>query len=69
MASDINPILEDTYSNRKRSWYLATEVYSDTETDCLVETSFSREVVLKYLRTLKKEYLATYNYNETVFKD
>ena len=69
MASAIDPILEDSYSNRKGNWYLALEVYSDTQPDCLVETSLSREVVLKYLRALKKEYLATHNYNETVFKD
>lgn len=68
-ASDMDPMLEDAYSNRKGNWYLAVEVYSDTEPDCLVETSLSREIVLKYLRTLKKEYLATYNYNETVFKN
>jgi len=69
LASDIDPMLEDAYSNRKGNWYLAVEVYSDTEADCLADTSLSRQVVLKYLRALKKEYLATHNYNETVFKD
>lgn len=54
---------------RRDNWYLAIEVYNDLEPDCLVDTSLSREGVLKYLRALKKEYLATHNYNETVFKN
>ncbi|MFK7813214.1 MAG: hypothetical protein AB8B59_12010 [Maribacter sp.] len=63
------PMLEDSYGSRKGNWYLAIEVYNDLESDCLTETSLSRESVLKYLRALKKEYLATHNYNETVFKN
>jgi len=55
--------------SRNGNWYLAIEVYSDFEKDCLQETSLSKEAVLKYLCALKKEYLATHNYNETVFKD
>ncbi len=54
---------------RKGNWYIAIEVYSDVEKDCLVENSLSRETVLKYLSALKKEYLATHNYNEVVFKN
>ena len=69
LASDINPVLENSYSSRKGNWYVALEVYNDAEPDCFEETSLSREIVLKYLRTLKKEYLATHNYNETVFKN
>lgn len=60
---------EDNTFSRKGNWYLALEVYNDWEPDCLAETSLSRDAVLKYLRALKKEYLATHNYNETVFKD
>lgn len=54
---------------RTDNWYIAIEVYSDKEKDCLHKDSFSREPVLNYLRTLKKEYLTTHNYNETVFKN
>ncbi|NJB71479.1 hypothetical protein GGR42_001941 [Saonia flava] len=54
---------------RKGNWYIAIEVYSDLEKDCLGENSFSREVVLKYLRSLKDEYLSTHNYNEIVLKN
>lgn len=54
---------------RTENWYVAIEVYSDLEKDCLAKGSLSREAVLKYLRDLKNEYLATNNYNETVFKN
>ena len=65
----IDPIFEDSYDSRKEHWYIAIEVYSDLEKDCLQVDSLSREVVLKYLRTLKHEYLITHNHNETVFKN
>lgn len=53
--------------NRVGHWYIAIEVYSDLEKDCLADNSLSRTLVLKYLRKLKKEYLSTYNYNEVLF--
>lgn len=65
----ISPVFESAYSSRKGHWYIAIEVYSDEEKDCLHIDALSREAVLKYLRTLKQEYLITHNYNETVFKD
>ncbi len=61
--------IKDPSVDRKDNWYLAIEVYSDLEKDCLSIDSLSREVVLKYLRALKKEYLSTDNYNEVVFKN
>ena len=54
---------------RSDNYYIAIEVYSDLEVDCLHVKSLSREVVLKYLRALKNEYLSTHNYNEVVFKN
>ena len=68
-SADMDPILEDAYSSRVGNWYIAMEVFSDTEEDCLAEDSISREKVLSYLRKLKNEYLATDNYNEVVFKN
>lgn len=65
----LDPVFEDSYQHRKGHWYIAMEVYSDTEKDCLQPGALSREVVLKYLRTLKQEYLTTHNYNETVFRN
>lgn len=54
---------------RKDNYYIAIEAYSDSEKDCLSIDALSREVVLKYLSKLRKEYLATNNYNELVFKN
>lgn len=53
----------------KGNFYIAIEVYSDHEADCLAENSFSRTVVLEYLSALKNEYLSTDNYNGLVFKN
>jgi len=64
---------EDDFSEpeeiRSDNFYIAIEVYGDYEKDCLAANSLSREMVLKYLRALKNEYLATHNYNEVVFKN
>lgn len=67
---DMDPIISNSVGpvSRKGNWYIAIEVYSDSEKDCLQINSLSREPVLKYLRTLKKEYLSTFNYNETLFR-
>ncbi len=62
-------VLEEGYSSRKGNWYIAMEVYSDDEEDCLSEKSLSRTRVLEYLRALKNEYLSTSNYNELVLKN
>lgn len=68
---EIEPILSNGVEEVQRAgnWYIAIEVYSDAEKDCLSPDSLSREAVLKYLRNLKEEYLATNNYNELVFKN
>ena len=42
-----------TSVSRNSNWYIAIEVYSDSENDCLQINSLSREPVLKYLRALK----------------
>ena len=59
----------DSKTYRNGNYYIALEVYSDAEKDCLAENSLSHDMVLEYLRQLKKEYLATHNYNEILFKD
>lgn len=66
-----DPILSDDDAGYSRvgHWYIAIEVYSDSEEDCLQMNSLSREAVLDYLRSVKKEYLSTHNYNEVVFKN
>lgn len=60
---------EDNSILRNDNWYIVIEVFSNTEKDCLHESSVSREDVLPYLRALKEEYLSTHNYNEVVFKN
>ena len=68
-ASDMDPVFDELYATRTGNWYIAIEVFSETENDCLLESSVSRDIVLPYLRNLKNEYLSTQNYNEIVFKD
>ncbi len=63
------PILDDMHTSRVGNWYIAIEVFSATEKDCLHDDSISKALVLTYLRNLKEEYLSTYNYNEVVFKN
>lgn len=63
LSEDAEPVL------RSGNWYIAIEVFSNAEKDCLREDSISRNVVLPYLRNLKQEYLSTHNYNEVVFKN
>ncbi|MEX0291610.1 MAG: hypothetical protein AB3N14_21080 [Flavobacteriaceae bacterium] len=55
--------------SRNGRWYLAIEVYSDAEKDCLEINSLSRAPVLEYLRSLKSEYLSTDNYDELVLEN
>lgn len=54
---------------RQGNYYIAIEVFSETEKDCLNEKYSNRPAVLTYLRGLKKEYYSTHNYNEVVFKN
>jgi hypothetical protein len=68
-ATDMEPVFEDAHTSRKGNWYIVIEVFNDTEKDCLSEASVSQQLVLSYLRDLKKEYLATDNYDEIVFKN
>ncbi|AYN66069.1 hypothetical protein D1013_01070 [Euzebyella marina] len=66
---DEHEFISGNHVTRNENWYVALEVYSDLEKDCLNPNSLSKEYVLTYLRYLKKEYLTTHNYNETLFKN
>ena len=68
-TTDMDPVFEEVHTSRIGNWYIAMEVFSETEKDCLHENSVSRQRLLSYLRNLKDEYLATHNYNEVVFKN
>ncbi|MGI9552598.1 MAG: hypothetical protein ACR2MT_15455 [Aurantibacter sp.] len=54
---------------RKDNFYSDIEVNNELENECLLEDALSREAVLNYLSALRKEYLATNDYNELVFKN
>ena len=68
-SADLDPILDGQYETRKGNWYVAIEVYCDTEQDSLHPNSDSRLIVSEYFRLLKNEYLASHNYNEVLFKN
>ena len=61
------PILSEDWEvvNRNGNWYVAIEVYSDFEKDCLSSTSLSRALVLNYLTSLKDDYNAHQNILES----
>jgi len=67
--ANMGPALEELHETRVGNWYIAIEVYSDHENDCLKDTSPSQQAVSTYLQQLKNEYLTTYNYNEVLFKN
>ena len=48
---------------------LLIEVKDDLEKGCFANYPLSREADLKYLRVLKKEYLAPNTSDETIFKN
>lgn len=59
---DDNSIFEDSYSSRVGHWYLILTVSDDQMKDCLSPNYQHRDAVVKYLRTLKEEYLTTNDY-------
>lgn len=62
MQTGNDTMFEDQHTQRDGHWYIAVEVYSDNENDCLDEDSLFREAVLSYLTTLKEEYLTSNEY-------
>jgi len=68
-TANMDPLLEKVHTSRIGSWYIAIEVFSDLENDCLANDFIFRPQLLTYLSELKKEYLNTVNYNEAVFKN
>ena len=68
---EFEPVISGANNTLSRSgnWYIAIEVFSTEEKDCLAKDSANRTKVLTYLRALKEEYLSTSNYNEVVFKN
>ncbi|MGC1514865.1 MAG: hypothetical protein WA810_04760 [Maribacter sp.] len=67
--ANLDPSLEHLHQRRIGNWFIAIEVYRDSESDCLQNNSPSKQTVSAYFRDLKNEYLATHNYNEVLFKN
>ena len=67
-SGDSDPIFEDVYMSRKGNWYLAITVADTKMNDCLKENYVKREAIIKYLKTMRIEYLNTYNYLEALLK-
>lgn len=68
---NFEPVISNATNTVSRSgnWYIAIEVFSKEEKDCLNKDALNQTKVLTYLRALKEEYLSTTNYNEVVFKN
>lgn len=69
LSAELDPMMEEHYETRKGNWYVAIEVYSDMEQDCLAADSASKPAISEYFWMLKNEYLVSDNYNETLFKN
>ncbi len=67
-SNDNDPLFEDNYETRIGNWYLALTVADNNFNDCLKPGYIHRDAILKYLRTLKYEYLNTSNYLEALLK-
>lgn len=65
---DSDPIFDDAYMSRNGNWYLAITVADNEMNDCLKENYVKQEAILKYLKTMREEYLNTYNYLEALLK-
>ncbi|MBW1295147.1 hypothetical protein [Aquimarina litoralis] len=61
---DTDPGLEDLYTSRSGTWYIALTVNDEEFMDPLKENYPQKEEVIAYLRNLKKEYLSTRNYKK-----
>jgi len=63
-----DPMFEDAHVSRKGKYYLVLTVFDDKVNNCLAENYTKRNAVIKYLETMRKEYLTTHNYEQLLFK-
>lgn len=63
-----DPLFENKYTHRKDNWYLVLTVYDEDIKNCLSEDHKDYQIILKYLKDLKKEYLNTSNYIEVIMQ-
>ena len=67
-SNDSEPMFEELYTSRVGNWYLALTVTDNEMKDCLKENYAKREAILNYLKTMRVDYLNTYNYLEALLK-
>ncbi|WP_299117017.1 hypothetical protein [uncultured Winogradskyella sp.] len=60
-------IFEDNYTTRKGYWYIILTVYDEDLKNCLLDKHPMRSDAIRYLKSLKQEYLTTHNYEELLF--
>lgn len=61
-------LFEDSYTNRTGKWYIILTVFDDDLNNCLKDDYVNKEKVTSYLKSIKDEYLTTYNYQKLLFK-
>jgi len=67
-SNDNDPLLEELHTSRKGHWYIALTSFDPDMNDVLDPDNENREVIIKYLRDLRIEYLNTSNYLEAMLK-
>jgi hypothetical protein len=60
-------VFDENYDSRKGHWYILITVYDEKVSNCLLNKHSKRQDILQYLKSLKKEYLDTHNYEELLF--
>ncbi len=65
----IDPVFEDLYASRKGHWYIVLTARDIKMQDGLHPDYVDRELVIRHLRELRKEYLNTHNYMEFSMKN
>ncbi len=65
----ISPMFEWHHTSRKYHWYIAVTVDDENMNDCLKTNHEKHEIVVDYLRNMRKEYLDTSNYLELLLQN
>lgn len=60
------PILEPAYQSRTGHWYIIMTVFDDQGNDALHPQHINNKAVIRYLNTLRKNYLTHENYHEVL---
>lgn len=61
-------MLSSVYTSRKGHWYIIITVYDNNLKNCLIDKHPKKDIIVNYLKALKKEYLSTGDYKALYFK-